>query len=97
MQVHNGRSNNRMTAPPTSHRLMTWSKRVANRLDAVRIPPLGPRFRGLHSSTSQLNLSRVCHKKTPYTPLNTPSNPFHHGLHKPLRTSPIPYKALKLS
>ena len=24
--------------------------------------------RGLHSSTSQLNLSRVCHKKTPYTP-----------------------------
>ena len=28
--------------------------------------------RGLHSSTSQLNLSRVCHKKTPYTPLNTP-------------------------
>ena len=24
--------------------------------------------RGLHSSTYQLNLSRVCHKKTPYTP-----------------------------
>jgi hypothetical protein len=24
--------------------------------------------RGLHSFTSQLNLSRVCHKKTPYTP-----------------------------
>ena len=24
--------------------------------------------RGLHSSTSLLNLSRVCHKKTPYTP-----------------------------
>jgi len=24
--------------------------------------------RGLHSSTSQLNLSRVCHKKTAYTP-----------------------------
>jgi len=23
--------------------------------------------RGLHSSTSQLNLSRVCHKTTPYT------------------------------
>jgi len=23
---------------------------------------------GLHSSTSQLNLSLVCHKKTPYTP-----------------------------
>ena len=23
---------------------------------------------GLHSSTFQLNLSRVCHKKTPYTP-----------------------------
>jgi len=27
---------------------------------------------GSHSSTSQLNLSRVWHKKTPYTPLNTP-------------------------
>jgi len=27
-----------------------------------------PAGRGLHSSTSQLNLSRVCHKKTPYTP-----------------------------
>jgi hypothetical protein len=24
--------------------------------------------RGLHSFISQLNLSRVCHKKTPYTP-----------------------------
>jgi len=24
--------------------------------------------RGSHSSTSQFNLSRVCHKKTPYTP-----------------------------
>ena len=24
--------------------------------------------RGLHSSTFQLNLSRVCHKNTPYTP-----------------------------
>ena len=27
-----------------------------------------PGCRGLHSLTSQLNLSRVCHKKTPYTP-----------------------------
>ena len=27
-----------------------------------------PGFRGLHLSTFQLNLSRVCHKKTPYTP-----------------------------
>ena len=26
------------------------------------------RGRGLHSFTSQLNLSRVCHKKTTYTP-----------------------------
>jgi len=32
----------------------------------------GVRARGLHSSTIQLNLSLVCHKKTPYTPLNTP-------------------------
>ena len=27
-----------------------------------------PGDRGLHSSTLQLNLSRVCHEKTPYTP-----------------------------
>ena len=27
-----------------------------------------PRGRVLHSSTSQLNLSRVCRKKKPYTP-----------------------------
>jgi hypothetical protein len=33
-----------------------------------RALPIGLRGRGLHSSTSQLNLSRVCHKKTPYTP-----------------------------
>ena len=31
-----------------------------------------PTCRGLHSSTSQLNLSRVWHKTTPYTPLITP-------------------------
>ena len=28
--------------------------------------------RGLHSSTSQLNLSRVCHTNTPYTPYTPP-------------------------
>jgi hypothetical protein len=34
--------------------------------------PTVPLGRGLHSSTSQLNLSRVWHKKTPCTPLDTP-------------------------
>jgi len=31
-------------------------------------PHTVPPFRGLRSSTPELNLSRVCHKKTPYTP-----------------------------
>jgi len=42
-------------------------------LKTARIPPtwqLRVRIpgRGLHSSTSQLNLSRICHKKSRYTP-----------------------------
>jgi len=49
--------------------------------------------RGLHASTSQLNLSRVCHKKTPYTRLNTPLT----RATQPLRAPPIPNKTLKLS
>jgi len=59
-------------------------------------PPLN---RGLHSSTSQLNLSRVWHNKTPYTPYNPyirPNNPFSWDT-QPLRAPPIPYKALELS
>ena len=51
--------------------LLAWASR-RNRASphAARPPP-----RGLHSSTSQLDLSRVCHQETPdtpYTPLNTP-------------------------
>ena len=41
--------------------------------------------RGLHSSTSHLNLSRVCRKKTPCTP-NTPYHPLHTGYTTPART-----------
>jgi len=52
--------------------------------------------RGLHSSTSQLNLSRVCHKKTPYTTQTPPNTPLTRAT-QPLRTPPIPYTALKLS
>jgi hypothetical protein len=52
--------------------------------------------RGLHSSTSQLNLSRVCHKKTPYTPKIPPNTPLTRATQS-LRAPPIPYEALKLS
>jgi len=44
------------------------------------------RGRGLHSSTFQLNLSRVWHKKTPYTPYTPPKHPLippQHVLHNP--------------
>jgi len=52
-----------------------------------------PLARGLHWSTSQLNLSRVYYKKKPYTPPNTPLI----RATQPLRAPPFPYKALKLS
>ena len=52
--------------------------------------------RGFHSCTSQLNLSRVCHKKTPYTPYTPPNTPLTRAT-QPLHAPPIPYKALKLS
>ena len=52
--------------------------------------------RGLHSSTSQLNLSLVGHKKAPSTPKTAPSTPLQRAT-QPLRATPIPYKALKLS
>jgi len=42
--------------PSSQCKGVTWKKRG------------GGGGRGLHSSTSQLNLSRVGHKKTPYTP-----------------------------
>jgi len=37
------------------------------RVDGALTRAAVPQVRGLHSSTSLLNLSRVCHKKTPYT------------------------------
>jgi len=52
--------------------------------------------RGFHSSTSQLNLSPVCDKKTPYTPY-TPANTRSTRATQPLRAPPDSYKALKLS
>jgi hypothetical protein len=52
--------------------------------------------RGLHSFTSQLNFSRICHKKPPYTPY-TPLNPALTRATQSLGAPPIPYKALKLS
>jgi len=62
----------------------------------VLLAKLRSQGRGLHSSTSQLNLSRVCHKKTPYTPQTSPNIPLTRAT-RPLRTPPIPYKPLKLS
>ena len=55
-----------------------------------------PTGRSLHPSTSQLNLSRVCHTKTPYTPYTPPNTPLTRAT-QPLRAPPIPDKALKLS
>ena len=49
--------------------------------------------RGLHSSTSQLNLSHVSNQKTPYTP---PDIPLVRDT-RPPRAPPIPYEVLKLS
>jgi magnesium-transporting ATPase (P-type) len=48
----------------------------ALRVLAIATRTMGPNLpfgdeadgRGLHSFTFQLNFSRVCHKKTPYTP-----------------------------
>jgi len=54
------------------------------------------RGRGLHSSTSQLNLNRVAHNKTPCAPCTTPTTPVIRAS-QPLRAPPIPYKAHKLS
>jgi hypothetical protein len=46
--------------------------------------------RGLHSSTSQLNLSRSCHENTsltpPVTPLIPPDNPYTICKHSPYPT-----------
>ena len=47
--------------------------------------------RGLHSFTVQLNLSRVWHKKTPYTPLNTLKHPLDTGYTTPTRNTRTPY------
>jgi len=52
--------------------------------------------RGLHSFTFELNLSRVCHIKAPYTPLASPYTPSTRAT-QALRAPPIPYTSLKLS
>ena len=52
----------------------------------VKVLVGGVNTRGLHSSTSQLNLSRVWHKKTPYTPLHTPYYPLCTGYTTTTRT-----------
>jgi hypothetical protein len=54
------------------------------------------RGRGLHSSTSQLNLSPVRHKTDPTCSL-VPPNPSWTSPRQPLNAPPIPQKALKLS
>ena len=51
--------------------------------------------RGLHSSTSQPNLSRVCHKKTSYIPSNTPYYPLSTGYTIPTRT-PYPIQSAQV-
>jgi TPR repeat protein len=51
----------------------TWFKAAADA--SYSLAYVNVAGRGLHSSTSQLNLSRVCHKKTPYTPSSPPNTP----------------------
>ena len=59
--------------------------------------------RGLHSSTSQLNLSCFCHQTHPEYPLVTPSYPLlppdtsYTPPKQPLDSPPIPQKAITLS
>jgi hypothetical protein len=43
------------------------SRSASTSAPAASASPTAPAARGLHSSTSQLNLSRVCQKKTPCT------------------------------
>jgi hypothetical protein len=80
----------RSSQPPAAearHRTQLWEHVSA----CIRNPDLSGR--GLHSSTSQLNLSHVSHKATPYI---SPDTPLTRAT-QPLRAPPIPYKALKLS
>ena len=51
--------------------------------------------RGLHSSTSQLNLSRVRHTKTPYTP-RTPINALLTRAKQSLTYTPYPTKSAEV-
>ena len=55
--------------------------------------------RGLHPSTSQLKLSRFCHKRHPIQPLISPDTPLHplNTPKQPLHAPLIPQKSLKLS
>jgi len=56
----------------------------------------GAAGRGLHSSTSHLNLSRLCGSDTPEPPLNTlythPDAPLHTLINTPCQTIPCPSK-----
>jgi len=63
--------------------LLAWASR-RNRASphAARPPP-----RGLHSSTSQLDLSRVCHQETPDTPYTPPNTPLTRAT-QPLMYTP---------
>ena len=92
----------------TLERVLELLKLSSDVIECKPLPP-GPRARpprscnqwmasrGLHSSTSQLNLSRVGHKKTPYTRYTPPIKTPLTWATQYLRAHPIPYKALKLS
>jgi len=56
-------------APRADLELLPEELNLAPLVMIIRTPtPLPPPNRGFHSFTSQLNLSLVCHTRTPYTP-----------------------------
>ena len=61
----------RYTSRVLWHR-MTWRMCVSSLACGPESEPIVFVGRGLHSSTSQLNLSRVCHKKNTLHTLKTP-------------------------
>ena len=93
-------------APPISVRLLVlkdppgrWPPWRGSRMKCWSAPSSSASSapgRSLHSSASQLNLSRVYHQKTPYTPKTPQNTPFTRAT-QPLRAPPIPYKVLKSS
>ena len=83
------------TKVPTPDELVDAVEGLCRRHHLKRPCLLG---RGLHSSTSRLNLSRFSHSNTPYTypklalnypctPLNNPITRRKHSLNPPLHTS----------